>query len=99
MLRDLVKHINGLGGRKASIESGGLRLDGKFYGPDQFTSLPANCQPYNVQIINTDHNTTLFGGEWAFLLNEFFEYENIRFTSREQCFQFNRARTLNTLSI
>lgn len=43
MLRDLIKHINGLEGHKATIESGGLRLDGKFYGPDQFSDLPSDC--------------------------------------------------------
>lgn len=95
MLRDLVKHINALKGHSASIDSGGLRLDGKLYGPDQFDDLPYNCQPHNVQVIYTDHNTTLFAGEWAFLSNMYpcsLMYDGTRFTSSEQCFQFVRAR-------
>lgn len=101
MLRELIKHIKGLEGHTASIESGGLRLDGKFYGPDQFNDLPPNCQPHNVQVIDMPHNTTLFAGEWAFMSNMFpcsFEYEHTRFTSSEQCYQFNRARSNNELS-
>lgn len=101
MLRDLIKHINGIKGHKASTESGGLRLEGRFYGPDQFSDLPSNCQPHNVQIIDTEHNTTIFAGEWAFLSNMFpcsFIFENIRFTSSEPCYQFKRARTCNDLN-
>lgn len=101
MLRELIKHINGLGDHTANIESGGLRLDGKFYRPDQFNDLPLNCQPHNVQVIDTIHGTTLFAGEWAFMSNMFpcsFEYEHTRFTSSEQCYQFNRARASNELN-
>lgn len=100
MLRDLVKHINNLKGHSAAIESGRLRLDGKYYGPDQFSDLPYNCQPHNVQVIFTDHNTTLFAGEWAFLSNMYpcsVVYEGIKFTSSEQCYQFVRARSNNDL--
>lgn len=95
MLRDLVKHINALGGHTASIDSGGIRLDGRLYGPDQFDDLPYNCQPHNVQVIYTEHNTTLFAGEWAFLSNMYpcsLMYDGTHFTSSEQCFQFSRAR-------
>lgn len=101
MLRELVKHIKGLGDHTVSIESGGLRLNGRFYGPDQFNDLPSDCQPHNVQIIDTAHNTTLFAGEWAFLSNMFpcsFNYEHTRVTSSEQCYQFSRARANNELN-
>lgn len=96
MLRELVKHINNQKGHFASIEAGGLKLDGKLYGPDDFDNLPIGCQPHCVQIVNTEHNTTLFAGEWAFLSNMFpcsLIYDGTRFTSSEQCFQFVRART------
>lgn len=95
MLRELVKHINGLKGHTVSIDSGGLRLDGILYTPDQFNELPYECQPHNVQVIYTDHNTTLFAGEWAFMSNMYpcsLTYEGTRFTSSQQCFQFVRAR-------
>lgn len=101
MLRDLVKHINSLKDHSASIESGGLRLDGEYFGPDRFDDLPTNCQPHNVQIVNTEHNTTLFAGEWAFLSNMFpctLIYEGTRFTSSEQCYQFVRARSNKQLN-
>lgn len=96
MLRDLVKHINNQKGHVASIDSGGLALDGKLYTVDQFEDLPYNCQPHNVQVIYTEHNTTLYAGEWAFLSNMYpcsLVYEGTRFTSSEQCYQFVRART------
>lgn len=101
MLRDLVKHINSQKGHRASIEAGGIRVDGRLYNHDQFNELPPDCHPRCVQVINTKHGTTLFAGEWAFPSNMFpcsVIYENTKFTSTEQCFQFCKARSHNELA-
>lgn len=76
-------------------------MNGRLYNHDQFDELPDNCHPRCVQVINTEHGTTLFAGEWAFLSNMYpcnVVYENTKFTSSEQCFQFCRARTNNELA-
>lgn len=94
MLRELSKHINKLKDHSATLESGGIRVDGQFYNYDQFDDLPENCKPRDVQVITNKHNCTLFAGEWAFLSNMYSTtvvYENTKFTSAEQCYQFNKA--------
>lgn len=81
---------------KASIESGGIRLNGQFYGPDEFGDLPPDCQPKAVQIINVGENSLAFAGEWAFLSNMFdcsVRYDGIPFLSSEQAYQYTKAMT------
>lgn len=81
---------------KASIESGGLRLNGKFYGPTEFDDLPPDCQPKVVQIINVGESSLAFAGKWAFLSNMYncpVRYDGIQFLSSEQAFQYTKAMT------
>lgn len=95
MLRDLVTHINKNTDHKASIEAGGLKLDNRLYTPDQLNDLPPNCHPEIVQIIKTDKGGLAFAGQWAYLWNMYpvnFIYENVLYTSVEQCYQFIRAQ-------
>lgn len=66
MLKELVKQINKKEEYTASFESGGIRLNGQFYGPDSFDELPADCQPGTVQVIDTQNEGLAFAGEWAF---------------------------------
>lgn len=96
MLRELVKHINKIKGMRATIESGGIRLNGQFYGPDEFEDLPPDCQPRAVQIISVGENSLAFAGEWAFLSNMYncpVRYDGIRFLSSEQAYQHTKAMT------
>lgn len=100
MLKELVKHINKKKDMNASIESGGLRLNGEFYGPDDFGELPPECQPKVVQVINIGENGLAFAGEWAFLSNMYscpVRYDNIRFLSSEQAYQYTKAMTHGAL--
>lgn len=52
MLIELVKHINKKKDMRASIESGGLRINDTFYSPEEFDGLPPDCHPRMVQVIN-----------------------------------------------
>lgn len=47
MLRDLVKHINGQRGQKASIEAGSIRVNGRLYNHDHLT----NCLPAATLVV------------------------------------------------
>lgn len=76
-------------------------MNGRLYNHDQFNELPPDCHPRCVQVITTAHDRTLFAGEWAFLSNMFpcsVIYENTRFSSTEQCYQFCKARSHNELA-
>lgn len=98
MLRDLVKHISKNTDHVASIEAGGLKLDDRLYSPDQLNDLPYDCHPERVQILETSKNGLLFAGPWAYLSNLYpvsFEYDDIVFTSAEQCIQFQKALVHN----
>lgn len=100
MLRELSKYINRLKGHSASLESGGIRVDDHLYTYDQLNDMPDEFHPRNVQVITNKHNCTLFAGEWAFLSNMFpttIFFEDTKFTSSEQCFQFRKARAHNAL--
>lgn len=91
MLKGLVKQINKKEGYTPSFESGGIRLNGQFYGPDSFDDLPEDCQPGTVQVITTQDNGLAFAGEWAFLSNMLkcpVRYADMDFTSSEQIYQF-----------
>lgn len=94
MLRELVKHINNNTTHRASIEAGGLKMDGHLYLPNQFDDLPVECHPERVQIISTNENGIAFAGQWAYLSNMYqssFRYEDMSFSSSEQCFQYHKA--------
>lgn len=100
MLRELIKYINSLEGYTAYTDRGGIKLNGTYYGPDQFHKLPAECQSDRVQIIETEGNGLAFAGEWAFLSNMYrcnIMFEDMLFTSAEQCFQFRKAHHLNCM--
>lgn len=94
MLRELVKYISKNTKHKASIEAGGLNLDGQIIMPSQFDDLPADCHPERVQILSTKENGLAFAGQWAYLSNMYscsFRYEGVNFSSSEQCFQYCKA--------
>lgn len=94
MLRDLVKYINGIGMYKASIEGGGLKLDGKIYTAEHFDKLPDNCHPEKVQTVYTENEGLAFAGQWVYLSNMFntpFMHEGVQFHSSEQCYQYCKA--------
>lgn len=94
IMRDLVKRINSEGNYKASIESGGIKLDDCVYMPDQFHELPASCHPENVQSVETENKGLAFCGQWIYLSNMYqcqFEYQGTRYHSSEQCFQHHKA--------
>lgn len=86
MLRDLMKYINGIGMNKASIESGGLKLDGKVYTAEHFNELPDNCHPEKEQSVLTEN-----------MFNTTFEHEGPQFHSSEQCYQYRKAIAHNKI--
>lgn len=94
MLHELVKYISKNTKHTASIEAGGLKLDGQIVMPSQFNDLPYDCDPERVQILSTIENGLAFAGQWAYLSNMYcctFRYEGVNFSSSEQCFQYCKA--------
>lgn len=94
MLRDLVKLAKKKGYKDARIESGGIKVDGIVYMPDNFCDLPDPIKPREVRIRKTKNGGLAFCSEWAFLSNLYpapFVYNDKMFSSVEQCYQMEKA--------
>lgn len=93
MLRDLIK-VASEKDISAKIEKGGLRVDGKYYGPNRFTQLPDDIKPQSIRTKQTVNGGLAFASEWTPLSNMYpckFVYQDMLFESSEQCFQYQKA--------
>lgn len=93
MLRDLVKTAKGKK-HQAKINQGGISIDGRTYGPEQFSQLPDGMRPHDASTRVTANQGLAFASQWTPLSNmatAYFLYEGVLFNSSEQCFQFTKA--------
>lgn len=98
MLRELVKYLNKKKDYRVVIEAGGIRVNGQFYEPAQFDSMPDDCHPRLVQMLDVQDGGIAFAGEWAYMSNMHrcpLHWSDLDFNSSEQALQFAKAEYHN----
>lgn len=93
MLRDLVK-VAKQKKYQARIDHGGISIDGKTYGPEQFPRLLEGIRPHDAATRSTVNNGLAFSSKWTPLSNmapAYFPHDGTLFNSAEQCYQYSKA--------